>query len=310
MRRCAPWILALAMSAAVPSTAPGQQLADGLALEAVVPLPLTDLPVAFAFLPDGRILLLELQAATVRVSVPGSGTAVDLHTVPDVETAGAEQGLQGIAVDPAWPTRPYLYLYYNHVGGVNHLTMYTVSGELSDPSSTALALSDPYHLLTDIPDVRAWHNGGTARFGPDGMLYLSLGDDGAACDAQDPGVLAGSILRLDVSGMPGGGSGPPAKAAITPADNPFAGPDDNTRLTYAWGLRNPFRFTVDPATGDLFVGDVGFLSHEEVDRITPADAGPCEAANRCTPILGRPMINDPRPQDRRPSRPTKEKPRG
>jgi hypothetical protein len=104
------------------------------------------------------------------------------------------------------------------------------------------------------------------------MLYLSLGDDGSACNAQDLAVLAGAVLRLDVSAMPGAGSGPPDKADITPSGNPFSGPGENERLVWAWGLRNPFRMAVDPLTGDVFTGDVGLVSFEEINRV-PA-AGP------------------------------------
>lgn len=250
-----------------------QTLPTGFSLEAVVPQPLTESPIGFTFLPDGRVLMLEQTSALIRVSTPGSGVAVDVHTVPDVETTGFEQGLQGIAVDPQWPARPYLYLYYNHAGSVNYVTMYTVTGDLTNPASTSLTLTSPFHLLTDIPDVRAWHNGGTLRFGPDGMLYLSLGDDGTACDAQDRTVLSGSILRMDVSTMPGAGTGPPPKADLTPADNPFSGPDANEKLVYAWGVRNPFRFTIDELTGDLFVADVGFNGFEEIDHLKAATPG-------------------------------------
>ena len=76
------------------------------------------------------------------------------------------------------------------------------------------------------------------------------------CDSQDLTSLRGKLLRMDVSSMPGAGSGPPPLADLVPADNPFVGdPDDATKLVYAWGLRNPFRFDVDEMTGDVWVGD-------------------------------------------------------
>ncbi len=111
---------------------------------------------------------------------------------------------------------------------------------------------------------------------PDGRfitIELSQGEDGDPCAAQDTGILGGDILRLDVSSMPGAGSGPPAKADITPAGNPYAGPDDNSRLIWAWGLRNPFRFTIDDVTGDLYIGDVGASSYEEMDHVPFATGG-------------------------------------
>jgi glucose/arabinose dehydrogenase len=222
-------------------------------------------PVDFAQIPDGRFLIIERNTGNVRVFVDGSADAPIVYTVAGV-TIEQERGLLGIAVDPAWPARPYVYLYYTYETSVSRLTMFTITGDLTDPASTNLTFTSPFDLLSDIPDDFPIHNGGTIRFGPDGMLYLSLGDDGYGCNAQDLTILLGGILRLDVSGMPEAGSGPPPKADITPVDNPFPGPDPNERLFWVWGLRNPFRCSLDPATGDLFIGDVGLTSFEEIDR--------------------------------------------
>jgi glucose/arabinose dehydrogenase len=98
------------------------------------------------------------------------------------------------------------------------------------------------------------------------MLYVSLGEDGTACWAQATTILSGKILRLDVSMLPDGPGGPPDKVLLAPTDNPFAAhPDTNARLVWAMGLRNPFRFQIDPMTGDLFITDVGRDAWEEVD---------------------------------------------
>ncbi|MBN2490712.1 MAG: PQQ-dependent sugar dehydrogenase [Planctomycetes bacterium] len=226
-----------------------------------------DQPVGMAFLPDGRILVVEQR--TARVKVFAGGLVGTLGTIPGVNAAGNEQGLLGVAVDPSWPGRPHLYFHHNASNPARiQIVMYSVTGDLTTPSSTNLALDKPFLLLHDIPDNATNHNGGTCRFGPDGMLYVSLGDDASPCAAQDITDLRGTILRLDVSGMPGPGSGPPAKSAITPADNPFRGPNDNARLYWAYGLRNPFRFTIDPATGNLYIGDVGQSQYEELDEST------------------------------------------
>jgi len=227
-------------------------------------------PVGFAFLPDGRALVIEQVSANIRLVVNGAiGSNDPLVTVPDVYTSGNERGLLGIAVDPGWPTRPYIYVYYSHSGTLtNYVSMYEVSGDLSDPSSDNLTIATGslYHLLTDIPDNNYNHNGGTLRFGTDDMLYLSIGDDAVQCTAQELDDLRGMILRLDISAMPGAGSGPPPKADITPTGNPFISLDPNTKLVYAYGLRNPFRFNVDPDTGDLFIADVGLSNFEEVSQ--------------------------------------------
>src|SRR2546426_328002 len=112
-----------------------------------------------------------------------------------------EQGLLGVAVDPEWPTRPYVYFEATQATSIARVTMYTASGDLTDPSSANLQLGNPFVLLGDIPDLQGFHQGGTLRFGVDRRLYVSLGDDGSPCEAQDLTVLTGKILRLDVSSM-------------------------------------------------------------------------------------------------------------
>ena len=228
-------------------------------------------PVGFAFLPDGRALVIEQNTANIRLVVGGAiGTVDPLITVPGVNSSGNERGLLGIDVDAGWPARPYVYIYYNHSGSAtNYISMYEASGDLDDPMSSDLQIvpASLYHLVTDIPDGNSNHNGGTVRSGPDGMIYVSLGDDYQECAAQQTGELLGKVLRLDPSNMPGTGSGPPPKADITPADNPFVTSlDPDARLVWCYGLRNPFRFSVDPLTGDLFIADVGLGSYEEMNQ--------------------------------------------
>ncbi|MGQ0722560.1 MAG: PQQ-dependent sugar dehydrogenase [Candidatus Eiseniibacteriota bacterium] len=269
MKKLLAGIVLLAASAAHSQVVP-----DGFLLEHILTNPFSGSPVGFTWLPDGRVLVVEQNnSAAVRIKPVGSSTSTVIHTVPNVSTVGGERGLLGVAVDPAWPARPYIYFYYTHVDSVAYVTMYTASGDLVNPTSTSLSLASPFHLLTDIPDLQPNHNAGTLRFGPDCMLYVSLGDDAFSCSAQAPGTLAGKILRLDVSAMPGTGSGPPPKADITPSDNPFPGPDEDERLVWAFGLRNPFRFTVDSQNGDLVVGDVGANLYEEMDILPAADPG-------------------------------------
>ena len=229
-------------------------------------------PSSFAFLPDGRLVMIELRTGDVRLNAVGATSSALVHTIPDVWFDG-ERGLLGVAVDPGWPARPYLYFYFSHTSSHNYLVMFTASGDLTDPLSTSLTLGGRYDLVTDFPDDWINHNGGTLRFGPDEMLYLSLGDDGNGCNAQDLATPAGEILRLDVSGMPGAGNGPPPKADITPADNPFVPLGPNEGLVWAWGLRNPFRFTIDEPTGDLYIGDVGTVTWEEIDVVPFAGGG-------------------------------------
>ena len=179
-------------------------------------------PASFDYLPDGRILIVEQKTFRVRVVAGGVLAASPVLTVPDVNGAGNEQGLLGIAVDPAWPSRPFVYLYFDHTpGSVIYLVRYKVSGSLSDPSSTNLTFGSRMNLITDIPDVASNHNAGTLRFGPDGKLYASLGEDADRCNAQDSTQFKGNILRLQVASLPDTGTAQPSKAALAPPDNPF-----------------------------------------------------------------------------------------
>ncbi|TFG97025.1 MAG: hypothetical protein E4H11_02515, partial [Myxococcales bacterium] len=182
-------------------------------------------PASFAFLPDGRILVVEQVTRRIRLVVDGSFGAVDpLHTIADVNTSGGERGLLGIAVDPGFPARPFVYVYFSHSGtATNYLSMFALAGDLSDGSSPNLQLvaASRFDTLTDIPDAASNHNGGTLRFGPDGALYASLGEDADRCAAQNPSSLKGAILRLSVASLPGAGTGPPAKSTLVPAGNPF-----------------------------------------------------------------------------------------
>jgi glucose/arabinose dehydrogenase len=259
--------------ALAPSDAKAQLLPDGFSSTIVVGPPFSGNVVAFAFLPDQRRLLVERDSGRIRLAAVGSTSSTVIHTVPDVNWIEPERGLLAIAVDPDWPVRPYIYVYYTHVDSTAYLTMYQASGDLSNPGSVNVSLGAPFHLLTDLPDEFQAHNGGHLHFDANRMLYLSLGDDQRPCFAQDLTVPHGSILRLDVSSMPGAGSGPPPKADITPEDNPFSGPNDWARLRYAWGLRNPWSFSIDPSTFDLYVGDVGWNAEEEVDLIPSAKPG-------------------------------------
>lgn len=225
-------------------------------------------PGAFAFLPDGRILFTEQKTRRIRMIVNGAVSTTDpITTIADVQTSGNEQGLLGIAIDPDWPARPYVYVYFDRTpGSTIYIAMFTATGDLDSSSSHNLALGSRYNIITDIPDAAGNHNGGTLRFGPDGMLYASLGEDADPCRAQDSASFKGVILRLLVDSLPGAGSGPAAKSAITPSDNPFPGPSANARLTWAYGLRNPFRFNVDRVTGNLYIADVGQNTFEEVSE--------------------------------------------
>jgi glucose/arabinose dehydrogenase len=171
---------------------------------------------------------------------------------------GGEQGLLGLAFDPAYAANGFFYVYYTVPNPLRtRLSRFVVSA--TDPDS-ADAASEAVVLEVDQPFSN--HNGGQIAFGPDGYIYVGVGDGGSGGDPQGNGqnraTLLGKILRIDVSQLPYG----------IPADNPFAGNTEGYREEiFAWGLRNPWRFSFDTATGRLWAGDVGQSQYEEIDIV-------------------------------------------
>ncbi len=183
--------------------------------------------------------------------------------------AGGERGLLGLAFHPDFATNRRLFVHYSRAGdGATVVSELTASADLqtADPGSE--------RVLFTVPDPFVNHNGGQLAFGPDGYLYIGLGDGGGGGDplqnGQNPDVLLGKILRIDVDAQ----DARPAHTRI-PADNPFgpggANPGGGRPEIWALGLRNPWRFSFDPDGGDLYIGDVGQGSWEEIDR-QPADS--------------------------------------
>ncbi|MEO5989409.1 MAG: PQQ-dependent sugar dehydrogenase [Candidatus Eisenbacteria bacterium] len=267
--------IALIYSVVVVSSANGQ---------ATVPTDFTDqlvrgsltLPTGLAFVPDAgsragrRLFVVEQNTARVRLLVDGALGAVDpCGVIANTTTVGGERGLLGIAVDPRWPAKPYVYVHHSS-GTTMRIARYACTGDLAFTGNGAIALDDAsrYELINDAPDINYNHGGGTLRFGSDSTLFASLGDDAISCSAQDTTSLRGVILRLEVRALPDGPGGPPAKSALVPLGNPFpTHPNSNARLVWAMGFRNPFRFHIDGTTGKLFVADVGEASREEVSMI-------------------------------------------
>lgn len=231
-----------------------------------------DTPTSLVFLPDGRALVTEQKTGRVRLIVGGHlSTSYPLAATPDLNPDGYERGLQGIAVDPGWPQRPWVYLSHNRLDNRIRLVRYTAHGALTDSTSENLTLDSPYIVLERMPDNDSQHNSGCLRFGRNFDLFMSLGDDRDPCSAQDPTSLKGEVLRLDLTRLPAGGEGPPPLALITPRDNPLSTADSNAKLVWAYGLRNPWRFHVDPHTQLLYLSDVGEDTWEELDEVHPGD---------------------------------------
>lgn len=231
-------------------------------------------PVGLAFLPDGRLLVAE-RTGRLRFVVEGKLGVVDPLVEPEsLFTSHPEAGILGVAVDPGWPTRPYLYICANYVDATLRVVRYRAEGDLSSGTSVNLSIvPGSRYVVLRIPDVAPGRNGGTLRFGPDGTLHLSVGDDGNACSARDTTSLHGALLRLQVGGLPDGPGGAMGLEDLDPGDNPWGDhPLAAARLVRFLGFGNPFRFQIDPVTGDVVVGDRGQGQYEELDVLNGGGA--------------------------------------
>jgi glucose/arabinose dehydrogenase len=202
----------------------------------------------------GKIVIVKNVSGTWKIA----GTFLDISG--SIDTDDGEQGLLGLAFSPRYATTGLFYIYFvNRAGNEVIAEYHRASASKADPSSkrVLLTIKDPY------PN----HNGGWIAFRPgEPYLYAAEGDGGSAGDpqnrAQNIHVLFGKILRID----PGDPDGTGPKRYGIPPSNPFVGKDGRDEI-YAYGLRNPWRDSFDPKTGDLWIGDVGQDSYEEVDHV-------------------------------------------
>ncbi len=264
------------------------------------------LPTAAAFTPDGRIFVAE-KGGAIKVVKNGAVLPNPLVVLSDVNTFG-DRGLLGLAVDPNFETNGYIYVSYSYENtpGVNvagpktgRIVRLTVVGDTASESSKVVLVGsvggdinnpscEDFAATADcIPSDSNSHSVGGLRFGPDGMLYATLGDgadfsdvDTRALRAQNIDSLGGKMLRINTDGT-------------GPSDNPFydGDPNSNRSKVYALGLRNMFRFNFNETTGKLYGGDVGWGTWEEINEIVSgANYGwPCREGNfandpyACTP---------------------------
>lgn len=211
---------------------------------------------------SGRLLALE-QAGLIRVIANGQLLERPFLDLTDrVGANSSEQGLLGIALDPDFAENGIFYLNYTDKNGNTVVSRFlrSADGQSGDPQSEQVLLS--------VEQPYANHNGGDLEFGPDGYLYIGLGDGGSAGDpqrrAQNNQTLLGKMLRIDVRGQ--------TRYAI-PSDNPFASGNGGRQEIWANGLRNPWRYTFDRLTGDLYIADVGQNKYEEINFV-PAGSPP------------------------------------
>ncbi len=216
-----------------------------------------DMTGAFPMPGAPNVVLVVTRSGVIYRADIGSGAPptvfLDIHDRLNTDNPGDEEGLLGLAYAPDFVQSHKFYVYYT-AGGPRHNRVSRFFGNVvADPRFENIILELP-------PKQFSNHNGGNLAFGPDGFLYIGVGDGGSAGDpfgnGQNTNVLFGKVLRIDVSADP----------YRIPADNPFAHGGGAPEV-YAFGLRNPWRFALDPATGALWLADVGQNQREEVDQI-------------------------------------------
>jgi glucose/arabinose dehydrogenase len=243
-------------------------------------------PTDFAFLPDGRILILE-KPGRILIAAPGGGVptvVLDYRTSVD---DGGERGLLGICLHPSFASTGWIFVYYTTNVPMNRIVRFTLTGSTINPASQVVILDN-----IEITPPASNHNGGTVLIGPDGKLWAAPGDSGTGgakaqiLTATNPSRFNGKVLRMELDGSPAAG-------------NPFlADPSKEPRI-WAYGFRNPFRFSFRPLNGSIYIGDVGQSTREELDVGVaggnfgwpymegaiqqPGGPGPCPQTTTCLP---------------------------
>lgn len=264
--------LALLLTVATISVAAAQPAAPSVAISLTPRATGLNSPVDLAATPqagDSRLFIVE-QSGRIRI-MRNSGSLLrrPFLDIQDRVSSGSERGLLGLAFHPDYAANGYFYVNYTNLSGDTTISRFSVSGSrnLADPNSEQIL------LVVDQPFAN--HNGGDLAFGPDGYLYIALGDGGSGGDplnnSQNIDSLLGKILRIDVDGG--------APYAI-PADNPFVGLPGADEI-WAYGLRNPWRISFDRQTGDFFIADVGQSAREEIDFQAAGSAGGANYGWRC-----------------------------
>lgn len=232
-----------------------QTVAQNLTAPLYLTAPPGDFSRVFVAEQGGIIRLIDIPAGNVR--------AIPFLDIANLVTSGGERGLLGLAFDPGYDANGRIYVFYTNLVGDIVIARYVrspLNGDLADPGSGVPLLTIPHSTFSN-------HNGGMLAFGPDRCLYAGVGDGGGAGDpdnrAQDLTHLLGKILRLDPE---------TGFACANGVANPFGGGNVRTEV-WSLGLRNPWRFSFDRLTGDLFIGDVGQDAREEIDLSRAPGAG-------------------------------------
>lgn len=214
---------------------------------------------------DNRLYVVE-QGGKIKILINGQTNSVSFLDLSNLISNNNEQGLLGLAFHPVYANNAYFYVNYTNQNGDTQVSRFSV--DTSNPD-----LADPNSELPIISYTQPFtnHNGGCLNFGPDGYLYISSGDGGSGGDpgnrAQNKNVFLGKLLRIDVDNPSG------SKNYGIPPDNPFVGDTNVKEEVWAYGLRNPWRFSFDFTDNNIWIGDVGQGNIEEVDRAPIAEAG-------------------------------------
>ncbi len=233
-----------------------------------------DLPLDIQHCGDSRLFVVERKGLIWVIDSLGNRLDTFLNIDPRVNSGQNEQGLLGLAFDPNYAENGYFYVDYTKNGtGDTRVARFSVKP--NNPNE-----ADPNSELTILEQAQPFwnHNGGCLRFGPDGYLYISLGDGGSGGDPQNNGqnkkTFLGKILRIDVR------NSNVAQPYVVPADNPFVGNSDYLPEIWSLGWRNPWRFSFDRLTGDMWIADVGQNLWEELD-FEPANTPGLNYGWRC-----------------------------
>ena len=215
---------------------------------------------------DDRLFIVEQGGRIKILNSDGSTNPTDFLNISSIVSSGGERGLLGLAFHPDYDSNGFFYVNYTDNSGDTQISRFSVDiadPDIADPSSE-LQLLNVFQPYTN-------HNGGCIQFGPDGYLYIGMGDGGSGGDpgnrAQNLMELLGKMLRLDVDN-PGGGNN-----YGIPGDNPYVGDPNALDEIWASGVRNPWKFTFDSLTGDIWIADVGQNSIEEINHELSTSAG-------------------------------------
>lgn len=227
-------------------------------------------PVEIVHAGDNRLFVVQQSGQIKILNSNGTVNSTNFLNVSSLISTGSERGLLGLAFHPQYATNGFFYINYTNTSGNTVIARYTRSSSNADVADAASA-----QIILTVTQPFSNHNGGCLRFGPDGYLYIGMGDGGSGGDPQNNGqsntTLLGKLLRIDVN------SGSPYSS---PATNPYVGVAGADEI-FAIGLRNPWKFSFDKQTGDLWIADVGQNQIEEINKVAAGSGAGLNFGWRC-----------------------------